>query len=163
MIALGVLVTLVGGVSMLALGVVQRAGTVEPIVEVRVQVVGLVREHRAKRAAVGRESPVPLVHVVAVSDSGGDGTIRVGRNTSLNTRPILPLCGSTPVAKRARSLRVFAVNESEHGLFHISVVRWAEGFDQRLPVNTGPVMPQPAKAKAASYSRLNGCVGRTLL
>jgi hypothetical protein len=62
---------------MLALGVAQRTFPVEPIVEVRVQMVSLMREHRTKGTAIGWESPIPLVHVVAVSDRGGDGTVRV--------------------------------------------------------------------------------------
>ena len=33
-----------------------------------------------------------------------------------------------------RFLSILTVYESEYGLFHIAVVRWAEGFDQRLPV-----------------------------
>src|ERR687898_3247794 len=96
--------------------------------------VGLMCEHRTKRTAIGGESPVPLVHIVAVSDRGGDGTIRVGWNTCLNTGSILPTCSSTTVAKRAGSLSILAVYESKHGLFHIAVIRGAERFDQRLPV-----------------------------
>src|SRR5215216_52336 len=96
--------------------------------------VGLMREHRAKRAAVCGEPTVSVVQIVAVSDRGGDGTIRVGRNTRLNTGSILPTQGIASVAKRACSLRVFAVYECKHGFFHISVIRWAEGFDQRFPI-----------------------------
>src|SRR5215210_5222967 len=96
--------------------------------------VGLMREHRAKRTTVCRESSVSLVHVFAVSDRGGDGTIRVGWNTSLNTGSILPIRGVAPVAKRACSLSILTVYECKHGFFHSAVVRWAEGFDQRLPI-----------------------------
>src|SRR5215217_5735053 len=96
--------------------------------------VGLVREYRTKRTAIGRESPVPLVHVVAVSDRGGDGTIRIGRNTSLNTGSILPTRGVAPVAKRACSLSILTICECKHGFFHSAVIRWAEGFDQRFPI-----------------------------
>ena len=116
------------------LGLCQRPRIIEPVVEIRVQMVGLMREYRPKRTAIGRKTSVPLVHVVAVCDRGGDGTIRVGGNTRLNTGSILPTRGVAPVAKCAGSLSILTVYESEHGLFHIAVVRWAEGFDQRLAV-----------------------------
>jgi hypothetical protein len=90
---------------MLVLGVGQRAGTVEPIVEVWVQMVDLMREHRTKRTTIDRESPVPLLHVVAVRDRSGDGAIRVGGNARLNTWSVLPARSSTTVAERACSLR----------------------------------------------------------
>ncbi len=119
---------------MLALGVAQRTCPVEPIVEVLVQMVSLMREHRTKRTAIGWESPVPLVHVVAVGDRGGDGTVRVGGNASLNTWSVLPARSSTTVAERACSLRALTIYECKHSLFHVPVVRWAERFGQRLPV-----------------------------
>jgi hypothetical protein len=79
--------------------------------------VGLVREHGTKRTTMGRESPIPLVHILAVSDRGGDGTIRVGRNTRLNAIPVLPTRVVAPVTKRPRSLSILAVYESKDGLF----------------------------------------------
>jgi hypothetical protein len=63
---------------MLALGLWQRVGIIEAVVEVRVQMADLKCEHRTKRTAIARESPAPLVHVVAACDRGGDGTIRGG-------------------------------------------------------------------------------------
>src|ERR687897_899219 len=125
---------LVGCVTMPALDLCQCPRIVESVVEVRVQMVGLMRENRTKRTAIGRKTSVPLVHVVAVCDRGGDGTIRGGRNARLNTGSILPTRGVASVAKCACSLSILTVYESEHGLFHIAVVRWAEGFDQLLPV-----------------------------
>jgi hypothetical protein len=70
-----------GHMSVLVLDLVQRTGTIEPIVEVRVKVVSLVCEHRTERTTIGREPSVPFVHVVAVGDCGGDGAVRVRRNT----------------------------------------------------------------------------------
>ena len=119
---------------MLALGVAQRTFPVEPIVEVRVQMVSLMREHRTKRTAIGWESPVPLVHVVAVRDRRGDGTVRVGGNASLNTWSVLPVRSRTTVTKRASTLSILTVYECKHSLFHVPVVRWAERLDQRLPL-----------------------------
>ena len=92
----------VGRMTMLALGLCQRPRIIEPVVEVRVQMVGLMREYRTERTAIGRESSVPLVHVVAVCDRGGDRAIRVGTNTRLNTGSVLPTRG-VPVAKCAGS------------------------------------------------------------
>src|SRR3712207_6529625 len=114
---------------MVALGFGQRLGTVEPLVEVRIQVMDLMCEHRAERTAVGRESPVPLVHVLAVGDGGGDGMIRVGWDACLDSGSILPARGCATVAKRARSLGVLVIHESQHSFFHAPVVRRTEGLD----------------------------------
>src|SRR3712207_3249144 len=111
---------------MLALDLGQHTRTVKPIVEVRVQMVGLMSEHCTKRTAIGRESPVPLVHVVAVSDCGGDGAVRVGGDARLNTGPILPICGGTPGAKSSCSLSILMGYEGKNRFFHISGIRGGE-------------------------------------
>ena len=106
----------------------QRLGPVEPLVEVWVQVMGLVGEHRTKRAAVGRKPPVALVDVLAVGDRGRDGAVRVRRYARQNTGSVPPARGGAPVAKCPRSLRVLAIHESEHRFFHVPVIRRAEGI-----------------------------------
>src|SRR3712207_4263111 len=119
---------------MLALGLAQRLWAVEAVVEVRVQVVGLVREYGAERAAVGREAPVPLVDVLAVGYRGGYGLVGVWRDACLHPCPVLPARGGTPVAERALPLLVLVVHEGKHRLFHVAVVGWAEGLYERLAV-----------------------------
>src|SRR5215210_8588946 len=100
-----------------ALGLAQRLWAVEAVVEVRVQVVGLVREYGAERAAVDREAPVPLVDVLAVGYRGGYGLIGVGRDAVLHPCPVSPARGSAPIAERALPLLVFVVHEGKHCLF----------------------------------------------
>src|SRR5215210_7138568 len=120
------------------LGIGQCFRTVEAVVEFRVQMVGLVSEYRAKRAAVGREAPVLLVHVLAAGDRGGDGLIGVGRNAILHPCSVLPARGGAPVSERTPPLLILVVHEGQHGLFHIAVVGRAERFDERLAVPLKP-------------------------
>src|SRR5215212_11302774 len=117
-----------------ALGLAQRLWAVEAVVEVRVQVVGLVREYGAERAAVGREAPVPLVDVLAVGYRGGYGLIGVARDASLHRCPVSPACGRATVAERALPLLILVVHEGEYCFFHIAVVGWRERLDQYLTV-----------------------------
>src|SRR3712207_89676 len=96
--------------------------------------VGLVREYRAQRAAVGREAPVPLVDVLAIGYRGGYGLIGVGWDAVLHPCPFSPARGGAPVAERALPLLVLVVHEGKHRLFHVAVIGWAEGFDQDITI-----------------------------
>src|SRR5829696_3783856 len=95
---------------------------------------GLVREYRAERAAVGREASVPLVDVLTIGDRGGYSLIGVARDGLLHPCPVSPARVGAAVAERALPLLILVVHQGEYRLFHVAVVGWTEGLDQYLTV-----------------------------
>src|SRR5436305_10615192 len=108
---------------MLALGFSQHSRLVKAVVEVRVQMVGLMRKNRTERSAIGREASVPVVYILAVGDRGGDGLVGVGGDVLLNLSPISPTRSGASVSERALAVGVLVVHEGQYGLFHVAVVR----------------------------------------
>src|SRR3712207_5634386 len=115
-------------------GVGQATRAVEALVEARVRAVGLVREYRAERAAVGGEASISSVDVLAVGDGGGYGLVGVARYARLDDRAVPPTRGSAPVPERTCALAVLVIHETQHGLFHVPVVRRTERLDEHLAV-----------------------------
>src|SRR5437773_9441194 len=108
-------------VPMLPLGFAERLRTVELVVEVEVEVVGLVGEDGAEGAARRREAAVTPVDIFAIGDGGGDGAVGVVWDTLLHGGRVAPAGRSATVAERAPPHGTLVINEGPHGLLQASV------------------------------------------
>ena len=75
------------------------ARLVEGVVEIQVQVVGLVGQHRAERAAIGREPAVAGIDVVTIGNRRGNGLLRVDGDPGLDGSAVAPGRRRAAVAK----------------------------------------------------------------
>src|SRR5262249_48089907 len=103
-------------------------------VEVRIEPMRLIGQHRAKRSAGGGKTSVAAVDGLAVSNRRVDRRLRVFRNTLLDARRLRPRRRGAAVTERARPGSVLLIDERADGGGHRRIPRRAVRPDDHLTV-----------------------------
>src|SRR5215831_17884961 len=93
----------------------------------------LMGQDRTKRTIIGRKSPVSAIHVVAVCDYCGDCSVGVFGNACLNFSGVKPTRNNPTVTECATASSEFVIDESQHSLLHVPIIRWAVWLQRKRP------------------------------